>query len=102
MRSYNSSVAAILFTIAVTFAGTELFCRFTDKYANHNFTIAAAILVPFILVSVGLYFQLTPSPASPTASTCKPCTVPTRFIPPPTPSTATGTRLGGSPCGAEE
>lgn len=81
MQSY--SVALLLYAIAVTFAGTELLCRFTNKHGNHTVMLIFAVLVPFILVSVGIYLQVTGgTQASNTQTKIVLPTTPTNFVPP--------------------
>lgn len=62
MTSNNSFVAAILFSVGATLASSEIWCRLTEPYNKKRVMIFFAVLVPFILIGLGLYFQF----ASPT------------------------------------
>lgn len=69
----NELVAAVLFSVGATLAGTELFCRFTTKYSDKWYMMALAVVVPVVLVIIGVYFQIfAPNPVKPVATTLIP------------------------------
>ncbi len=68
MTSNNSFVAAILFSVGATLASSEIWCRLTEPYNKKRVMIFFAVLVPFILIGVGLYFQFKSPTKSPTST----------------------------------
>ena len=73
----NELVAAVLFSVGATLAGTELFCRFTAKYSDRWYVLALAYGIPVALLIIGVYFQFFVKPLK---------TVPTTIIPQPKPA----------------
>lgn len=73
----NELVAAVLFSVGATLAGTELFCRFTAKYSDKWYVLALAYGIPVALLIIGVYFQFFVKPLK---------TVPTTLIPQPKPA----------------